>query len=119
MQESLGDGWARDVHPDDRDRVFLDYHYSLGRRQKFRLEYRLRYQSGPYRWIVDFGAPVFDRHQIFLGYVGGCIDVTMVKGSGLATPWREKYEAVLNADVSELVEKVGAAEIAIHDRLSD
>lgn len=119
MEESLGDGWARDLHPDDFDRVVDQYYGFLQKRQKFRLEYRLRYQGGPYKWIVDFGSPVFDSKQTFLGYVGGCVDVTTIKGSSCATSWREKYEAALSADMNELSSRIWVAEVAIRDRLED
>lgn len=119
MAASLGDGWAQDLHPDDLDRVVQDYYRFLQGRQKFRLEYRLRYQGGPYKWIVDFGAPVFDSNQAFLGYIGGCLDVTTIKGSACATSWREKYEAALSADMDELSSRIWSAEVAIRDRMED
>lgn len=94
LQESLGDGWARDLHPDDHDRVIRDYYHFLQARQKLRLEYRLRYRSGPYRWIVDFGSPVFNQDRTFLRYIGGCIDVALLKlrrtpaiGSSMIYTW--------------------------------
>lgn len=119
MDESLGDGWTQDLHPEDFDRVVDQYHSFLANRQKFRLEYRLRYRGGPYKWIVDFGTPVFDANQTFLGYVGGCLDITTIKGSSCATSWREKYEAALGADMNELSTRIWAAEVAIRDRLED
>ena len=118
-EESLGDGWARDLHPEDAERVLRSYYQSLQGREKFRLEYRLKYQGGHYKWIVDFGAPVFDHQQNFLGYVGGCIDVTTIRGTASATSWREKYEAVLAAGLSELSDRIWEAEVAIHDRLDE
>jgi PAS domain S-box-containing protein len=119
LEQSLGDGWAQDIHPDDSDRVMQSYQRSLQTRQKFRLEYRLKYQGGPYKWIVDFGTPVFDPAQNFLGYIGGCFDVTTLKGTGLATSWREKYYAALDAAPSLLSDRIWAAEVAIRDRLED
>jgi len=119
MEESVGDGWAQDLHPEDLDRVVQDYYRFLQNRQRFRLEYRLRYRGGAYKWIVDFGAPVFDSNQAFLGYVGGCLDVTTIKGSASATSWREKYEAALSADMDELSSRIWAAEVAIRDRIED
>src|SRR5262249_54065414 len=59
LQELVGNGWADDVHPDDKDRVFQEYLQAFHRHEKFRLEYRLRRSTGRFHWIVDFGAPVF------------------------------------------------------------
>jgi|SRR5689334_19341988 len=119
FEDSLGSGWARDIHPDDSERVIETYYRFLQARQKFRLEYRLKYQGGSYKWIVDFGTPVFDAAQNFLGYIGGCIDVTTLKGTGLATSWREKFYAALDAEPLSLSDKLWAAEVAIRDRLKD
>jgi len=119
LEQSRGNGWVQDLHPDDTDRVLRSYHRSLDTREKFRLEYRLKYQGGPYKWIVDFGTPVFDSNQHFLGFIGGCIDVTTLRGSGMATSWREKYYAALEAEMSSLSDKLWAAEVAIRDRLAD
>lgn len=119
FEQSLGEGWVQDVHPDDTDRVMQSYLRSLQARQKFRLEYRLKYQGGPYKWIVDFGTPVFDAALNFLGYIGGCIDVTTLRGTGMSTSWREKYYAALDADMESLGDLIWAAEVAIRDRLEE
>ena len=119
FEDSLGSGWARDIHPDDSERVLETFHRFLQTRQKFRLEYRLKYQGGSYKWIVDFGTPVFDAAQNFLGYIGGCIDVTTLKGKGTATSWREKFHAALDAEPASFSDKIWAAEVAIRDRLQD
>lgn len=118
LEESLGDGWAKDVHPDDVQRVVEDYYRFFEARQDFRLEYRLKYQGGPYKWIVDFGAPVFDG-KTFFGYIGGCSDVTMINGLGLATSWREKHEAALQSGTRELAGRIWTAEVAMRDLLDE
>jgi hypothetical protein len=37
----------------------------------------------------------------------------------MATSWREKYYAALEAEMSSLSDKLWAAEVAIRDRLAD
>jgi PAS domain S-box-containing protein len=89
LQESLGDGWSQDVHPEDRDRVMRDYSHYLEGHQSFRLEYRLKSMGGPYRWIVDFGSPVFGKDRTF------------------------------HASLRPAVERIAEALVAIRDRMDD
>jgi PAS domain S-box-containing protein len=76
MHELLGDGWARDVHPEDLDRCLSVYRARFDAREPFSMEYRLKRHDGQYRWVVDDGIPRFDEGGVFTGYLGSCIDLT-------------------------------------------
>jgi PAS domain S-box-containing protein len=76
MEELLGDGWARDVHPDDLDRCMEIYSTHFDARRPFSMEYRLKRHDGEYRWVVDNGRPYFASGGAFVGYIGGCVDLT-------------------------------------------
>jgi PAS domain S-box-containing protein len=76
LESQLGNGWANGVHPEDLNRCLRVYTEAFDRRERFRMEYRLRRQDGEYRWILDIGVPRFDQHRSFVGYIGSCIDVT-------------------------------------------
>ncbi|HEY9622559.1 MAG TPA: PAS domain S-box protein [Crinalium sp.] len=72
----LGLGWLEAVHPEDRDmsrRIFLN---ATERRAPFRLEYRLRYRDGNYRWAIDAAGPWLAQDGEFKGYIGSVIDIS-------------------------------------------
>src|SRR6185436_10912900 len=52
------------------------YSGAFDRRNRFRIEYRLRRHDGEYRWVLDEGVPLFNLDGSFAGYVGSCIDIT-------------------------------------------
>ncbi|MGD0646553.1 MAG: PAS domain S-box protein [Acidobacteriaceae bacterium] len=76
LDSELGEGWAEGVHPEDLRRCLDTYTQSFDRREKFRMEYRLRRYDGEYRWILDIGVPRFDEDHSFVGYMGVAVDVT-------------------------------------------
>jgi PAS domain S-box-containing protein len=76
MEQELGDGWTKGVHPEDLDRCMATYVVSFDARRPFQMEYRLRRSDGEYRWLLDNGAPRFTRDDVFAGYIGSCIDIT-------------------------------------------
>lgn len=76
LEEELGEGWAKGIHEEDVRRVLDTYTSAFDRRERFKMEYRLRRHDGEYRWIVDRGVPRFNPDGSFVGYVGCCIDIT-------------------------------------------
>lgn len=81
FKEEEGEGWLDGVHPDDLERCKTTYATAFDARQSFRMEYRLRNAAGKYRWVLDSGIPNFDAGEVFLGYLGTCIDITDRKKS--------------------------------------
>ena len=75
LEQESGNGWTENVHPEDFDRCLQIYVNSFDARQPFDMEYRLRHQSGQYRWIIDHGTPRYAPDGKFEGYVGGCLDI--------------------------------------------
>jgi PAS domain S-box-containing protein len=74
--DELGSGWLDGVHADDRPRLAEGLASAYVRRDRFRLEYRLRRWDGEFRWIRHDGEPRFDEGGVFVGYVAECADVT-------------------------------------------
>jgi len=81
MEDELGDGWISAVFPGDVQRCLEIYSVSFDARVDFEMEYRLRRFDGEYRWMVDYGVPMFESDGNFCGYIGSCVDITERKSS--------------------------------------
>jgi PAS domain S-box-containing protein len=95
LDEHLGDGWLRDVHPDDADRFGGAYQYAFASREPFEAEMRLRRADGRWRWMLTRGSPRTREDGTFAGFVGTCTDITD----------RRSVESLIRllADVGEIV----------------
>jgi PAS domain S-box-containing protein len=76
MDQELGDGWAKNIHPDDFDRCWQTYSTAFDARKPFSMEYRMKRHDGQYRWLLDSGVALFLPDGQFAGYIGSCIDLT-------------------------------------------
>lgn len=75
FEKQLGNGWVELVHPDDRDFCIDTFRQSCEKKISFKMEYRLKYNNGSYRWIFDQGVPRFSDDGKYQGYIGSCIDI--------------------------------------------
>ncbi len=76
--EAMGAGWAKSIHPEDRDRIFSEWHEATANRQKFYAEYRVLHTNGTITWVVVQAIPEIE-NDIMLGYVGTMTDINLLK----------------------------------------
>jgi PAS domain S-box-containing protein len=88
--EQLDDNWLKFIHPEDKERVKTAGKEANKKRRKFQVEYRLRYNDGSYRWILDSGHPRFSSDGDFLGFIGSGIDINEIKDA--EAKLKESYE---------------------------
>jgi PAS domain S-box-containing protein len=84
VEEELGVGWRRNMHPEDIDAGPDSLAGHFDARRPFELEFRLRRHDGEYRWLYNCGIPRFSSDGAFLGYIGSSIDITERKASEVA-----------------------------------
>jgi len=91
QEEWLGDpiAWARQLHPDDRDRIRSVYERIETTGEPFRAEYRLYARDGSIRWFRDEAIVVRDEAGAPMYWQGVMFDVT------------EQHATRQRADVSE------------------
>jgi PAS domain S-box-containing protein len=75
MDDLLGDGWMRAVHPEDLDRCVGIRATSFEARAPFSMDLRLRRHDGQYRWMLDNGVPRVGADGAAIGFVGSCVDI--------------------------------------------
>jgi PAS domain S-box-containing protein len=76
LEQEKGFGWAENIHPNDFEFCLDTFTSACGKREEFKMEYRLKRYDGVYRWILDNGKPHFSPDGTFTGYIGSCIDIS-------------------------------------------
>jgi len=76
LEQNLGGGWAKSLHPDDIQKTFDYYMPHFHARIPVEMEYRARRHDGEYRWIQVHGMPRFGASGEFTGFIGSATDIT-------------------------------------------
>ncbi|GAA4384728.1 PAS domain-containing protein [Hymenobacter koreensis] len=75
MEQSLGQRWTEDIHPDDRARVLQTWQACIASGTTYQVEYRLRRHDGQYRWLLVRGIPRLHPDGHVSMWVGGATDI--------------------------------------------
>ena len=57
LADTIGSGWAQDLHPDDLPRTAALWQQAVAAGTTYQAEYRVRRHDGEYRWFQATGAP--------------------------------------------------------------
>ena len=79
LEESIGDGWIKPFHPDDRERAQRAWAEATATLAIYSVETRLRRVDGTYRWWLVRGVPVREATGNALKWVGTCTDIDDLK----------------------------------------
>jgi PAS domain S-box-containing protein len=78
-EESLGYGWMRGMHPDDRGKVKESWGAAAGRGEKYATDYRVITPAGDFHWVHALATPQVDASGKVVSYVGTVEDITQRK----------------------------------------
>jgi PAS domain S-box-containing protein len=112
LEESLGRGWIKPFHPDDKQRAWDEWAHATETVGRYSLECRLRRADGDYRWWLIRGVPHRDASGEVSKWYGTCTDIHNLK---VAT---EALQTVLD-ETERQVEARTAELAAANTRLRD
>jgi len=81
--EAIGEGWIKGIYPDDRPRVFEEWHKCVRERRPFKLQYRFVHKNGSVIWTIGEAIAILDGADQVTGYVGTISDTTELKTTEL------------------------------------
>lgn len=74
--EAAGEGWAKALHPDDRERVLAEWYAAIAAGREFASEYRFQTPDGKVSWVIGSAAAVRDDAGEVVEYLGTVNDIT-------------------------------------------
>lgn len=75
FDKSKDTGWSLVVHPDDQERAWEVWRYSLNTMEPYQIEYRFRRFDGEYRWFLGRALPLKDDAGKVLKWFGTLTDI--------------------------------------------
>ncbi|MEQ8877102.1 MAG: PAS domain-containing protein [Phycisphaerales bacterium] len=73
--ELAGAGWISVVHPEDRERVGVNWEQAVKERSAYESEFRIRRADGAYRWHLVRATPILDDRGTVIRWVGTNSDI--------------------------------------------
>lgn len=92
MDESLGHGWTRLIHPEDSQPVSAHREQAFGRGDVYEIEHRIRRADGVYRWMLSRALPLSDANGQKAQWLGTFTDIDDLKQ---ATALQEKSLSII------------------------
>ncbi len=103
--DQLGYGWLSQLHPDDRERVKMEWAATVGNGVAFDIEFRIRRVDGVHRWFRTRAIPLRDSSGTLVKWYGSNADVDDYKQAQAALSASE-------ASLAATLESIGDAMIA-------
>lgn len=98
FEEALGDGWLKNVHPDDRESLSTNWRKSAKSKKSSNATYRFVHSDGKIVWVEGFAVPQKDGNGNIVGYVGTISDITKQKEtSDLLKSSEEKFRTLFES----------------------
>lgn len=79
LEESLGTGWTKAVHPDDLEQLLLAWNQATTRKMMYKYEHRFLRNDSTVVWVICQALPEFGDDGEIKGYIGTITDITEIK----------------------------------------
>lgn len=81
LEQNLGDGWGKNLHPDDRDWMYAAWsdfvaQTKLGHHPTYQVEHRYLYEDGSLKWVFAQAVPEYNAQGELLGFIGSVVDIS-------------------------------------------
>lgn len=76
VEDSIGDEWVKQMHPEDRERIFEAFQTAVKTRTLFSEEYRFIRKDGKTVHVLSQAEPLFDNDDNFNGMIGFISDIS-------------------------------------------
>lgn len=79
LEDALGFGWTKALHPDDRDRVVKEWEEASRLQKEYHTDLRFLNKNGDVKWMSVNVVGNYDANNNLYGFIGMCLDVTQRK----------------------------------------
>jgi PAS domain S-box-containing protein len=76
LEEALGDGWTKGLHPEDRDYIFSNWQRMVESEGQRGFEYRFQTPTGKVTWVYGLATPQRNALGNIVAYIGINTDIT-------------------------------------------
>ena len=91
-EEAMGYGWASTIHPDDKERIVVEWEkYMLSEENEIETEFRFLHSNKKVTWVSVKTVGTYDAENKLYGYIGMALDVTDRKIAEQKLIKSEKY----------------------------
>lgn len=103
LEESLGTGWNKTLHPEDRDRVTREWERGVKENRMLKSEYRLLRPDGTFSWVFCQSVALRDEAGQVTGYLGTLSDITeRVEAEAELRQYKDNLEQLVEERTAEL-----------------
>jgi PAS domain S-box-containing protein len=103
MEEALGTGWQKGLHPDDRDYVFRNWYEHCADMKPWGYEYRFMTPGGEVSSVMGVASAIRNERGEITGYIGANMDITERKQAEAALREQEEQYRLLFNGITDAV----------------
>lgn len=101
MEEMLGQGWLKAIHPEDRDRVVKKWRRCNENQDTLEIDFRLLHKDGEVFWVIGQIAPFLGADRRVLGYIATLSDITgRIRAEKTLQLSEERFSKAFNTSTS-------------------